>query len=172
MKLPNHFVRAVAFMISFGGCVNLYAQEGGGVPLQIDTQTAIVFTADQSSFTLSFSDFKQGAHTNTAEVTYTIQANDVTRADDVVMARLESLFPNIGFRGQFGSYVDQGGNATLVASQSGFVTLNTTDVGLARKNGEGKMLDGTFVITYQAEALQDQPAGEELRALTVTFAPI
>ena len=172
MQPPTHFFRSSIVVLFWSGCTALYAQgQGVNVPLEISAQTAIVFMADQSSFTLSFTDFKRGARTNTVDVTYTVQANDVTRADDVVIARLDSLFPNIGFQGQFGSYVEKGGNATLTPSQSGFVTLGTSDVGLAKKSG-GKMLDGTFIVTYQAEALEDQAAGEELRTLIVTFAPI
>ena len=145
--------------------------DGTNVPLEIFSQPAIDFTSDQSSFALGFSDFKKGAATNAVDVTYSIMANDVVKTDDVVLARLDDLFPNIDFRARFGAYTERGGDATLVASQSGFATVGTADISLAKKEGSGKMLDGTFVISYQAQALEDQPAGEEVRTLTVTFAP-
>ena len=151
-------------------CTTSYAQ-GTTIQLEISSQTAIDFTADQSSLVLQFSDFKKNTVTNTMGVTYSIMANDVVRSDDVVSARLDEAFPDISFQASFGTYTERGGDASLSASQPGFTTVGAADTGLAKKNG-GKMLDGTFVITYQAKALEDQSAGEQVRTLTVTFAPV
>ena len=127
------------FALLLGGS-NLYPQ-GTSVQLQINSQPAIDFTADQTSFTLTFSDFKKGSTTNTVDVTYSIMANDVVRLDGVILGKLDDLFPSIDFQVDFGSYTKKGGNAHLVESASGFVTMTTSDTPLANKvieNGGGK----------------------------------
>ena len=162
----------ILLALVFGFIPSLYSQSGS-VQLQIVSASSIDFTADQSSFTLNFSDFKSGSTTNTAEVNYSVLANNVVRSDDVVLARLDEPFPGIAFQAQFGSYAKKGGNSHLVESQSGFVAIGSDDIGLADKvldEGDGKMLDGSFVIRYQAKALEDQAAGEHSRTLTVTVA--
>ncbi len=158
----------ILLLLLFFGSRDISAEEI--IQLQIISQTAGSFTANESSFTLAFPDFKKNAVTNSVSVGYSIQGNEVLRTDDVVMARLDAPFDNIAFEALFVSYTPINGDATLVPSQADFVTIGTNDVGIARKNG-GKMLDGSFSVTYRAKALEDQPAGEEVRTLTVTFAP-
>lgn len=168
-QIVQRLLRLLPILFLYGG-VNLFAEEP--VQLEILSQTAVSFTADQTSFVLEFPDFKKDAVTNSVSVSYSIQANEVLRTDDVVMARLDAAFDNIAFETRFISYADTAGNgdATLVSSQADFVAISTNDIGIARKEG-GQMLDGSFVVTYRAQALEDQPAGEEVRTLTVTFAP-
>lgn len=147
--------------------------QGVQVPIEILSETSIDFTADRASFSLDFSQFTKGATTNTVEVNYTIMANDVVRTKDVVLVKLDDLFPNIALQAQFDSYTKQGGNARLAASPDKFVTVTTREKGLADKTvdeGDGKILDGAFVIRYQAEALKALEAGEYIRTLTVIFA--
>ena len=143
------------------------------VPLEIAASTSIDFTADRSSFALNFPNFTKGSVTNLVEVHYSVIANDVVRTEGVVLAKLDEAFPNISLQTQFDSYNKRDGNAHLAPAQNEFVTLTTQDVGLANKivdEGNGKMLDGTFIIRYRAEALEDQVAGQHLRTLTVIFA--
>lgn len=155
-------------VLFFSSVAHLHAEEP--IQLEILSETAVSFNADQTSFVLEFSDFRQNAVTNTVSVSYAIQANEVLRTDDVVLARLDADFNNTAIQGRFMSYTANGGDATLVASNADFVAIDATDAGLARKEG-GQMLDGSFIVTYRAKALEDQPAGEEVRTLTVTFAP-
>ncbi len=147
--------------------------QGTEVQLEIASNPSINFTADRSSFALNFPNFTQGSVTNLVEVNYSVTANNVIRTKDVVLAKLDEAFPNIALEAQFDSYNKLGGDAHLVPTHNGFVALTTQDVGLADKvkdEGNGTMLDGTFVIRYQAEALEDQPAGQHIRTLTVVFA--
>lgn len=172
MRTLRSLLTGSSFFLVLFWASSLYAQSRE-VQLQIESQTAIDFTTDQSSFSLSFTAVTSGSGTNTVDVTYTIMANDVVRVDDVVLARLDDLFPDIHFQGKFGSYSKKGGNASLVASQAGFVTITTSDTSLVDKvvdDGDGKLIDGSFIITYQAKAIQDLAAGEHVRTLTVTFA--
>ncbi len=166
-QIVQRLLRLLPILFMCAG-VNVYAEEI--VQLEIISQTAGSFTANQSSFTLTFPDFKKNAVTNSVSVGYSIQGNEVLRTDDVVMARLDASFDNIAFEALFASYTANGGDATLAASQSDFIAVGTNEVGIVRKEG-GQMLDGSFVVTYRAQALEDQPAGEEVRTLTVTFAP-
>ena len=143
--------------------------------LEIVSERCIDFTADRSSFTLTFSSFTAGSVTNSVDVTYSVMSNDVVRSNGVVTARLSDVFPGIDLLAQFGSYTKKAGNASLTAANSGFVTVPATDTGLADKvvdSGNGRLMDGSFVVRYQAKALQDQAAGGQLRTLTVTFAAV
>ena len=157
--------------IFFGQNLELQSQ----IQLEIQAESVIDFSSDRSSFTLNFSHFRSGSLTDAVSVNYSVVANDVARTDHVVLARLDDLFPGITFEAEFGAYVKRGGNAHLVASQSGWVSVTQQDTGLADKvidEGEGKMLDGTFGITYQAKAIEDLEAGQHLRTLTVTFTDV
>lgn len=173
MRILQKVVRSTILTLTF---VLLWDTSGysQGIPisLQIVSQPSLVFMTDQSSFTLFFSNFTSGSVTNIMDVNYNIMANDVTRINDVVLARLDAVFPDIALEAQFGSYVKRGGNAHLTASSPGPVTVTTQDVGLAHKvveEGDGKLLDGTLTIRYQARALQNLAAGQYFGTLTVSF---
>lgn len=172
MRILCVLLKGWMFVSIFWWSLPLYAQ-GHNVPLEILSQSSIEFTADRSSFTLAFSDFKKDSTTNQEDVTYSVKANEVVRTDDVAVARLDDLFPNIAFQAQFVSYTKRGGNAQLVAAQPGWISITVQDTGIAdkvRETGTGKLVDGTFVVRYQAQAIEDQAAGEHIRTLTVTFA--
>jgi len=172
MRIHQHLLRGALFLSFWLGSSWGYSQ-GTEVQLEILSEPSINFTADLSSFTLNFSGFERGATTNTADMTCTIKANNVVRTEGVVLAKLDDLFPNIALQAQLDSYTKNGGDAHLVATSNGFVSVTTQEVGLADKvvdEGSGKILDGTFVIHYQAKALEDQAAGEHIRTLTVIFA--
>ena len=143
--------------------------------IEILSEGSINFTTGESSFPLRFSDFRAGSLTTVVGATYSISANSVVRTEGVVLARLDSPFPDIAFQAQFVSYTKNGGNARLVPAQSGYVTVGVQDVGLADKvadSGNGQMLDGTFVINYRAQAINDLIAGSHFRILTVTFTEV
>ena len=164
--------------------ISLFLIVGTGAPrlaeseviiFEIDSSSAINFSSNPPSFTLTFPDFRTGARTNRVDVIYSVVANDVVRANDVVFAKLDDLFPNISLQARLGTYTKRSGNASLVAVSPGWVTVTTQDTGLANKvtdSGDGKMVDGTFGIGYQAEAIQDLVSGQHYQTLTVTFSAV
>ena len=162
----------IFFWIAATPLVGEAGPTGQNIQIQVQAPQAISFTADQSSFTLTFSDFVDGAVSDIGSVTYSIQANDVQRTQSVVLGRLDSLFSGIVLEGDFQTYTKNAGNASLVQSQSGFLAINTTDVGLADKvidAGSGRNMNGTFTIGYRARATQDLEAGNQVQMLTITF---
>ncbi len=172
MRIHHRLLIGALFLSLWLGGSWGYSQ---GTPIQLEvlSDPFIDFTSNRSSFTLNFSKFTRGVTTNTTDVTYTIKANNVVRTEGVVLAKLDDLFPNIALQAQLDSYTKNGGDAHLVATSNGFISVTTQEAGLANKvvdEGSGKILDGTFMIHYQAKALEDLAAGEHIRTLTVIFA--
>jgi len=130
--------------------------QGANVQLEILSETSIDFTADQSSFTLNFSDFTSGAMTNAVEVTY-------------------STFPNIDFKARVGSYSKEGGNTELGAVSSDFITVGESETVLARKansTGDGKLLRGQLETSYKAVARAPLTSGRHSQQLTITLTDV
>lgn len=142
------------------------------VLLQIEIQPALNYGSDHSTLDLIFPDFTNGAVTNTISVNYSLMANDVGRTQGVISGHLEQLLPGIDFQANVGSYSKLSGNASLVPAASGFVVVTTEETGFADKvvdEGDGKLVDGTLMITYRAVITGDQPAGQQTGMFTVSF---
>ncbi|MFA6600737.1 MAG: hypothetical protein WC352_00315 [Candidatus Omnitrophota bacterium] len=150
-----------------------YGFGGGDVVINLDVTRSLDFTSDQSSFQLTFDNYRQGAVTNEVSVNYTFSGNSVTRMTDLVSARVDQDLPGINFQAQMGAFSKKSGDAVLVPSRSGFATLGTLDTGLANKviqSGSGLIVDGTASITYRAAAAQNLSAGQHTVVIIVTFA--
>jgi len=128
--------------------------------------------ADQANFTLAFSDFASGSVSGNQVVNYSVKANNVTKTVGVVQAQLNSLFTGVNFQANAGPYSLTGGNASLLASNSGFVTVGTSATNLYNRNklsGNGNIVYGSFPVTYQATATSDLSPSSSTSTLTVTF---
>ena len=146
--------------------------EGVDVTLHLSSQSAISFTSSQSSFDLTLSAFTTGSASETAQISYSVTANDVGRIQDVVMVRMDVLMDGIALESRLDSFSSRGGNAHLVSRGSGFSTLNTFDQGVADKvtdQGDGKIVDGDMILSYRARATADLAAGQHEATVTVTF---
>ena len=112
-------------------------------------------TGDIESFTLHFDDITPGSETDTQMVTYRVKANDLNKDKGVVQAHLNASYPNIEVKADVGTYAKMGGNAVLVESAEGYVTLGETWTSLCDKQtleGSGRVAVGTFGINYKAVA--------------------
>ncbi len=150
------------------------AADGDGVDvvLHLSSQSAITFTSSQSSFNLTLSDFAAGSVSDTAQIAYSVTANDVGRIQDNVMVRMDVLMDGIALETRMDSFSSRGTQAHLVSKGSGFVTLNTFDQGVADKvtdQGDGKIVDGDMILSYHARAMADLAAGQHEATVTVTF---
>ena len=139
------------------------------ISLNITAVQSGSFTATNSNFTLTFPDYLSGTVSNTFFVTYTVSANNVTRVSSVITGSLSGLYTGINLQASFGAYTQTGGNATLTASPTGFVTIGTANTGFANKVGSGKILSGSFPVTYRAVATADLTPQTISKTLTITF---
>lgn len=162
----------LVFLLGLFPAVPFSYGEGVDIVLHINAERSLNFTSDQLSFNFTFPDFRNGSVTNTAQATYTFSANDAGRMQNLVLARVDQELTGVRFEAQMGPFTKTSGNAHLVPSHSGFVSLTTADTGLADKvidEGDGLVLDGTASITYRAVATQDLTAGQRYAVITVSF---
>jgi hypothetical protein len=133
----------------------------------------ISIAADTANFTLTFSDFVTASETNTQLVNYTVKANNMTRTLGVVTGQLSALFTGMDLRADVGTYVKASGDARLVESAAGFITIgNVTAVNLANRaidTAPGKKIRGVLPVTYKAVATADLDAGSQNQTLTISF---
>jgi hypothetical protein len=158
-----------------------YADEVKILPLRISVTECLIFESDESVFTLNFKDFVRGAKTKTSTGRYKLIANNVHRTQDVVMARFEPIAgfgpkkgvkDEIALEADFRKFHKVFGNAVLIESNSGFISLGEREIGLADKvvqSGRGKLINGVFQIRYRATALRDLEAGNRTGRLILTF---
>ena len=143
----------------------------------ISVPSYLFIDSDQKNLDLSFSDYKSGAESNAQTVVYTVRGNGLTQSEGApaVTAKLDGPFPDIDFKAKVGPYTKEGGNAELGAVSADFVTINESDVPLAKKAnslGDGKLLRGQIAMTYKAVATSSLTSGEHSRQLTVTLTDI
>ncbi len=145
--------------------------------VSIQIPEILSINADVSGFTLTLNDFVKNSVSDKQTIQYTVKSNfnRAAAGATVVKAKLATLFQSIDLLAKTGTYVKQGGNASLTASSSSQVKILTTDTGLAKKvldSGNGQILSGTFPIEYQAVAQADLGSGTQTAALTITFSDI
>ncbi len=147
--------------------------EGTDILLHVNSQRFLNFTSDQSSLYFTFPNFRNGSVTNEVLVNYTLSGNDVSRMQDLLLARLDLEEAGLEFQARMSGYSKTGGNATLTSKGSDFIKLTTQDTGLADKtiNAEdGKILEGTASVIYRVVLRADQAAGQHYAVIVVTFA--
>ena len=139
--------------------------------------TILSLSADTSAFTLTLPDFASGTESDTKTVIYTVRTNDMQVADDgtVIDAALDFGYDRVALRASVGSYTNTAGsNTQLAASMAGYQTIGTTNVALAKKanttaGSDGKILKGSFPVTYKAVTTADAPAGDQTHVLYVNM---
>ncbi len=167
----------LAAVIGFFGVSNAQADfETLGHQVTVAVPEVLSITADTDAFTLTFASPDSGAETNSKTVVYSVSANDMGQADGdtAINANLDALYDGVDFKAQVGSYNKIAGNTELAAANAGFVTMGTSNLGIAKKaNSEagtdGKLLEGTLPITYKAVATEDLPFGAQAHYLFITL---
>ena len=131
------------------------AQTASAQQVTISVPNINEITSERDTFTLDFKDFIPGSETNTELITYTIKANALNRTEGVIQAKVETTQPGMAIQANVGSYAKTGGDASLVASQSGFTTVGSSWVNLADRRidaGLGNTAIGSLPISYKAVA--------------------
>ena len=153
-------------MIATGVCVTpaVYAADFVTQGITLDVPAVLSIEASTADISLTFADYKSGSNSSTQDVTYTVSCNNMLQADGnlALKGKLDGLFTDIDFKADPGAYNKLGGNTELVEVASGYITVDTTDTTLANKGnstGDGKVLNGTIPVTYQATATADLAAG-------------
>jgi len=139
----------------------------------LNSQSSISFTSSQTSFQLALPGYQNGMISDPATVDYQVMANAVGRLEDLVLIRLMSPMDGIAIEGRMIQFSKTAGTAHLVSNSSDYVTLSTADAGLADKvidEGEGRIIDGSLMLSYRARALRDLEAGNHEATLIVSFA--
>lgn len=146
------------------------------VTLSVPSQLFIASATND--YTLGFnSGHSNGSISDTLVVTYNVGSNTMSQADGAaaVSAQLDSVFADIDFQAQVGTYTKNSGNTELVAASGSYVTIGSTATTLMNKansTGDGKVLDGSIPVTYRAVATSDLASGDRTQQLTVTLTDI
>ncbi len=139
--------------------------------------TILSLSADTSAFTLTLADFVSGTESDTKTVIYTVKSNDIQQADGatVIDAALDFDYDRVALKASVGSYTNTAGsNTQLTAAAAGYQTMGMTNVVLAKKanttaGSDGKILKGSFPVTYKAVTTADAPAGDQTHVLFVNM---
>lgn len=176
----KQFLICAAIVIGIGQGISgiaMAAQNTFSHSVKINVPPTITLTGSQKDVALAFPNSASGAETNTATVVYTVNSNGMMQADGapVVTAQLDGAFTGIEFKASVGSYAKEGGNTELASLTSGFTTVRDSPTGLAAKanstNG-GRLLKGSFPVSYKAVATTNLASGNFARQLTITLTDI
>jgi len=129
------------------------------------------------NFTLTYTDFVNTTQSNTQAVTYTVQGNNITTTatTGIIAAKLSAVVSGMNIQADVGAYTNTGtsGNILLTEDISGFQTLTTSDLNLAGKGttsgDQGKVLNGTQVVSYRGTLTRDVQSGTTSPTLTFTL---
>lgn len=153
------------------------SQESFRQQVTISVPTYLFFDSDQKDLNFSFSDYHSGAESNSQTVVYQVKSNGLMQSEGApaVMAKLDGSLPDMELQVKVGSYSKEGGNSELAPVSGDFVTLNESDIAIAKKansQGDGKLLRGQIAMTYKAIATSNLTAGEYARQLTLTLTDV
>lgn len=147
-----------------------------GHSVTVSVPEVLSISADTTAFTLLFADNASGAETASKTVVYTVESNDMGQADGdaAINANLDTLYEDVDFKAQVGSYTKDAGNTELAAVNAGYVTIGTSNVAIAKKANtdagtDGKLLKGTIPVTYKAVATADLPTANQTHLLFITL---
>jgi len=167
---------AVILVIGISGVAVAEAGQGSQSSathsVTITVPQVLKFSGETSSINLAFPDSIAGSETNVQSVNYSVKTNNLLKQNGVIQAKLDSPFDSIDFKASPGGYVKTGGNASLVAANSGYVTVSTESVNLYNKQtdeGTGKIVEGNFPISYKALALSDLAPSNTSRNLVISI---
>lgn len=145
--------------------------------ITVSVPTILSLSADTTAFTLTLPDFVSGTESDTKTVIYTVRSNDMGVADGgtVIDAALDFDYDRVALKASVGSYTKIAGSTTeLAPAVAGYQTMATTNVVLAKKANttagtDGKVLKGSFPVTYKAVTTADAPAGDQTHTLYVNM---
>ncbi len=143
----------------------------------VSVPSIMSIAADTGSFTLTMPGFASGSESDTKTIVYTVQSNDIQQGDDatVIDAAIDFAYDRIDLKAQVGSYTKTAGNTELQAASAGYVTIGAgSNTVLAKKanttaDSDGRVLQGTFPVTYKAVATADLSAGDQTHILYVNM---
>lgn len=141
----------------------------------ISVPQASEISGDLQSFNLAFQDFLQGSETNQQVVNYRIKANNLSRNSGVVQAKVSVSIDGVSVKADVGAYHKQAGNAHLVESNAGFISLGENYTHLCDRqtdSGDGAVAVGNFSVTYKAAADQAISAQDVLVELSIVIVDI
>ena len=150
---------------------------GWALVCDIGVPPTLSIEEDNSSFTLSFTDFVSGTHSSTHGARYRIECNHMAAGavSEAVSAKLGEIFESAKLEASVDSYENVGDSsyATLSAAYSGFEEVRTSTKSLANKQTGAPCcdtcLDGWLNVTWRAILTQDTAAGSQNRSLIVTL---
>lgn len=173
---------ALALTVAWGSATMGYAADFVTTTstVTVSVPEVLSISSDAATFTLPFQGYaKTGDESWAQTVTYTVESNNMRQADSspAINANLDFLYDRIDLKADMGDYIKTSGNTSLVEAGSGFVTIGTDNVTLANKGNtdqgsDGKLLRGTFPVTYKAVATSDVPSGDQIHVLYVTLTTI
>lgn len=150
------------------------AQEDNQLPLPVEVSAAPVFffNTPASSLEFNFDNFTRRSESDTVQVAYQIQANDIRGTRNVLMIQQSDLLDGVDLFASLESFSDLGGTAVLVKSRAEPVLLSPSAQPVADKqvlSGTGRIVWGDFTIVYKAVAREDLEGGSQAAILTLSF---
>lgn len=115
-------------------------------------------SCDTDQFTLTFDRHIAGSESDTKTVNYYVEANNISRISGILQAAVDVDNPDVVVKADVGTFRKEGGSASLVEANGGFIPLSKSPTDLANRTvdeGDGKVTRGTISVTYQAEAKKD-----------------
>jgi len=148
--------------------------------VRIDVPHNLSIASPKSHIRLAFPNdhpVHPGEGTDTHVVVYNVQANGMSQANgaSVVSVELNSTFEGLDLQASFGSFSDAGGNTELSAAHVGFVSIEDSAKVLANKDnssGNGRILKGSFPISFKAVSKPGVEFGHHSRQLTLTITDV
>ncbi|MFA6600732.1 MAG: hypothetical protein WC352_00290 [Candidatus Omnitrophota bacterium] len=178
-KLNFALIVIICGVLALSGPSMLFAADFKtvGHSVTVSVLDTLTFTADTTDITLSFPTYVAGTESSTKTVIYTAESNNMRQADGqpAINVNLDALYTGLDLKAQVGTYTKTSGNASLIASSAGYVTIGTTNTGVAKKTastGDGKQLKGTIPITYKAVATADLSTANQTHLLFVTLTTV
>lgn len=175
-------IAALALALAWGSATIGYAADWVTTShtVTVSVPEVLSISSDAPSFTLPFQAYAKAGDESWAQaVNYTVEANNMRQADSspAINANLDFLYDRIDLKADMGDFVQTSGNTALVEAAAGFMTIGTSNVALANKGNttlgsDGKLLRGSFPVTYKAVATDDVPSGDQTHILYVTLTTI
>ncbi len=143
----------------------------------VSVPDSLAISADTTDVVLTFSNYVKDSESTSQTVNYTVLSNNMRQADGAaaINVNLDALYDRVDLKAKVGTYTKVTGNTSLAAANADFVTIGTSNLGVALKTGstgDGKILNGTLPITYKAVATADMPTGNQTHLLFVTLTTI
>ena len=173
MKSKISWPIAVGLMLALAAPIHA-ASESATHGVSIEVPPSLAIETSQSEIRLAFEENAAGAQTNETTVHYQVRSNGMSQADGAtaVTAQLDDSLEGMEFQAMAGSFSRTGGNTELTPINAGYANISASTTPLMAKNnstGDGRLLAGSFPVTYKAVALQAMASGTHTRQLVLTL---